>query len=319
MNETREVSIGLDIGGTSLRAALVKIDGKIIGPFIDEKREHQTFTQIDRMLQHLLHIASQEQLAVSCIGVGLAGLVDPITGILVTSPTIPEMEGTHFAQKITAITKLPVIINNDANAAGYGEWKFGAGIGSKSSVALFIGTGIGGAIILNGRLLTGEDGAAGEIGHMILDHNGPTCPCGARGCLEQLGSGGALIRFTLRKMESGVKTTLKEKFAQSGHLSGEDIAAAAFSGDELARMAYTEAGMWIGIGIATLANLLNMETAILGGGIMAVSQLIMPSLLEAQDQYTMSLQKKRLRILQGILGRQAGTIGAAALALAHTS
>lgn len=315
MKETREIAIGLDIGGTGLRAALVEPNGRVVGPFIDEKRERQTIKQIYRILQLLLNTASKEQMEVSRVGVGLAGLVDPETGNLVTSPTMTEMEGLNFAREITSIVNLPVVINNDANSAGYGEWKFGAGVGSKSSVALFIGSGVGGAIILDGRLVTGEDGVAGEVGHMVLDVNGPACPCGGRGCLEQLGSGGAIIKTTIRKIEAGERTSLEEKFIREGYLSGEDIATAAISGDELALTAYREAGTWIGVGIATLANLLNMEVVILGGGVMAVSQLIMPSVLKAKDQYTMGVQKKRLRIVKGKLGRQAGTVGAATLAL----
>ena len=242
-------------------------------------------------------------------------LVDPETGVLVSSPTMTEMEGINFEQEIASMTNLRVVVNNDANSAGYGEWRFGAGIGSKSCVALFIGTGVGGAIILDGRLLTGVDGVAGEVGHMVLDVDGPVCPCGGRGCLEQLGSGGAIVKAATRKIESGERTSLREKFIQEGRLSGEDVAQAAINGDELASMIYKEAGTWIDVGIATLANLLNMEVVILGGGVMAVSQLIMPSVLLAKDKYTMGVQKKRLRIVKGHLGKQAGTIGAATLAL----
>src|SRR5579883_513990 len=272
---TTEIGLGLDIGGTSLRAALVNSNGEVIGPFIDEKRDSKTIAQVDRTIRYLLKVASERDLAISHIGVGLAGVVDPETRILVSSASMTEMEGINFEQELASMATLPVVVNNDANAAGYGEWRFGAGRGSKSCVAVFIGTGVGGAIILNGRLLTGVDGVAGEIGHMILDVDGPACPCGGRGCLEQLGSGGAIVKATMRKIE---------------------------------------AGTWIGAGIATLANLLNMEVVTLGGGVMAVSQLIMPSVLQAKDTYTMGVQKKRLRIVKGYLGRQAGTIGAATLA-----
>ncbi|HLG63664.1 MAG TPA: ROK family protein [Ktedonosporobacter sp.] len=311
---TTEIGLGLDIGGTSLRAALVNSNGEVIGPFIDEKRDSKTIAQVDRTIRYLLKVASERDLAISHIGVGLAGVVDPETRILVSSASMTEMEGINFEQELASMATLPVVVNNDANAAGYGEWRFGAGRGSKSCVAVFIGTGVGGAIILNGRLLTGVDGVAGEIGHMILDVDGPACPCGGRGCLEQLGSGGAIVKATMRKIESGERTALKEKLIQKGSLSGEDIAQAAINGDELASRVYKEAGTWIGVGIATLANLLNMEVVTLGGGVMAVSQLIMPSVLQAKDTYTMGVQKKRLRIVKGYLGRQAGTIGAATLA-----
>src|SRR5579885_1902220 len=297
---TTEIGLGLDIGGTSLRAALVNSNGEVIGPFIDEKRDSKTIAQVDRTIRYLLKVASERDLAISHIGVGLAGVVDPETRILVSSASMTEMEGINFEQELASMATLPVVVNNDANAAGYGEWRFGAGRGSKSCVAVFIGTGVGGAIILNGRLLTGVDGAAS--------------PCGGRGCLEQLGSGGAIVKATMRKIESGERTALKEKLIQKGSLSGEDIAQAAINGDELASRVYKEAGTWIGVGIATLANLLNMEVVTLGGGVMAVSQLIMPSVLQAKDTYTMGVQKKRLRIVKGYLGRQAGTIGAATLA-----
>lgn len=285
-----------------------------MGTFIDEKRDLQTIDQIRQVLSILTAAAKRLDLEPSYIGVGLAGLVDPKTGVLEVSPAIPELEGKNLENEIASFAALPVTLNNDANAYGYAEWRFGAGIGTKSCVTLVIGTGIGGAIVLDSSLLVGEDRVAGEIGHMILSHDGPSCRCGGRGCLEQLASGTAIINSIVQRIKSGEETTLRERFVIDQRISGEEAAKAAFEGDKVALSAYEMAGRWLGIAIATVANLLNMDVVVLGGGVMNAGELLMPHILRNKDLYTMPIQRRRLRIMRGQLERKAGVIGAASLA-----
>jgi len=314
---TEKVSLGMDIGGTGMRAALVDQGGQFRSDFVDVERDADTLVHIAKVTQQLRDEASKSGLAIERVGIGLAGIVDPTTEILISSPTMVSMEGLNFRKEIQEITGIMTVINNDANSAGYAEWMFGAGKGSQNCVSLFIGTGIGGAIVLDGRLFVGKDGVAGEIGHMILDPNGPECPCGARGCLEQLASGTAIERYVTTKLSEGHPSLLLQSFLEGKKISGKEIAEAAKKGDQLAVEAYEEAAKWLGIGISTLSNLLNMEVAVVGGGVMAVSQLLMPTILDMVDKYTMKVQKKTLTVKRNELGREAGTIGAALLALSQ--
>lgn len=305
-----KVILGMDIGGTGMRAALIDSKGEMKGKFVDENRNDETLEHIGQVIDTLVAEGKQLDAEVIGIGIGLAGLVDPETEILVSSPTMVSMEGMNFRKEIETISGLPVVINNDANSAGYAEWKLGPGMGTNSAVALFVGTGVGGAIILDGKLYVGKDGVAGEVGHLVVSPDGPECPCGGKGCLEQLGSGTAVQKYVERELQQGRKSSL----VSTHSISGREILIAAQSGDELSIEAYEEVGKWLGVAVASLANLLNVEVAILGGGAMAAHEFILPAVLKRVDKHTMKVQKKTLRVERNTLDRKAGTIGAALLA-----
>lgn len=310
------VILGMDIGGTGMRAALVDSKGEIKGKFIDENRSGETLAHIGQVIEMLINEGRQLGVETTSIGIGLAGLVDPATEVLASSPTMISMEGMNFRKEIEMISGLPVAINNDANSAGYAEWKLGSGRGTDSAVALFVGTGVGGAIILDGKLYVGKDGVAGEVGHLVVSPDGPECPCGGKGCLEQLGSGTAVQKYVEKELQQGRKSSLT--LAGSG-ISGREILVAAQAGDELSIEAYWEVGKWLGVAVASLANLLNVEVAILGGGAMVAHEFILPSVLKRVGKHTMKVQKKTLRVERNTLDRKAGTIGAALLSLQKRS
>lgn len=310
-----QVVLGMDIGGTGMRAALIDTHGKIKSKFIDENRSHETLDHIEQVASVLSSEAIESGLDLIGVGIGLAGLVDPETEILVSSPTMVSMEGTNFRNEIQNITKLPVVINNDANSAGYAEWKLGKETESSSAIALFIGTGVGGAIVLDGELYLGKDGVAGEVGHLVVQPDGPDCPCGGKGCLEQLGSGTAVERYVQAEIRKGRSS----KLVKLESISGKAILEAARSGDELSIEAYEEIGKWLGVAVASLANILNVELAILGGGAMAAHEFILPAVQQRVNQHTMKVQRETLKIRKNILDRRAGTIGAALLALEKLS
>lgn len=310
-----KVILGMDIGGTGMRAALVNAKGEIRGRFVDENRKKETLEHIGQVIEILRGEGNDLELETVGIGIGLAGLVDPETELLVSSPTMVSMEGMNFRKEIEAISKLPVVINNDANSAGYAEWKLGAGTQTNSAVALFVGTGVGGAIILDGDLYVGKDGVAGEVGHLVVSTDGPDCPCGGKGCLEQLGSGTAVHRFIEKSLQQGRQSSLSLVESTDGH----KVLSAARAGDELSIEAYEEIGKWLGVAVASLANLLNVEVAILGGGAMAAHEFILPAVMKRVDKHTMKIQKKTLKVQRNTLDRKAGTIGAALLALKKQS
>ncbi len=309
------VSLGMDIGGTGLRAALVDSAGRIRSDFIDVNRRPDTLNHIDKVIKSLTIVAKKENLNVSAVGMGVAGLVDPKTDILVSSPTMVSMEGVNFRAEIEQISGLPTVVSNDANSAGYAEWRLGSDKDTHSAVALFVGTGVGGAIILDKKLYLGKDGVAGEVGHLVVAQEGPNCPCGGRGCLEQLASGTAAQRYVANKLDNGAQSILVDAYSRNKQVSGQEILAAARSGDSLSVKAYEEIGGWLGVGVSSLANLLNIEVAILGGGAMAAHEFIMPSVRRKIEVHTMKVQKASLQLKLSQFDREAGTIGAALLAL----
>lgn len=314
--KSERVVLGMDIGGTGMRAALVNESGKIVGKFIDEDRDSDTFGHIKKVITELIEVSRENGCLLVAIGMGIAGLVDPETEVLVSSPTMTSMEGTNFRALVNDFSGLPVFINNDANCAGFAEWKSNDNLPASSAIAMFVGTGVGGAIILDNKLYKGRDGVAGEIGHIVVSSEGPECPCGGSGCLEQLGSGTAVERYVTTQIQQGRQSTLNPILAQR-RITGKDVLKAAQEGDSLSIEAYEEVGKWLGIAVASLTNLLNIELAIIGGGAMVAQQFIMPKLLERVDKHTMSVQRKTLSIETNKLGREAGTLGAALLAFAE--
>jgi glucokinase len=310
-----QVFLGYDVGGTRIRAALVHLDGTVVNPFLDELRERDTLHHFLKMFSTLSYVAQKSGKIISAIGVGVAGVVDYKKQQIVASSALRDLKGHHIWDEIQRMAGLPMYICNDAHAAGYAEWRCGASQGTRSSVALFIGTGIGGAIVVEGKLYTGVDGVAGGFGHLALDPAGPCCSCGGRGCLEQLASGPALVRCVQREIAAGKETLLQTVAEKQLSLTGEDVATAALQGDPVALAAFGGAGEWLGIALVNLANTLNVEQFILGGGVIAgASQFIFPALYRVKDRCLMPLQKNRLRVVQGRLGRQAGVIGSALLA-----
>jgi glucokinase len=301
-DDQQRLLLGIDVGGTHIRAALVSAKGVVVGPFLDEKRDQETVAHVQRLFFTLAAAAQQIGKPVTAIGVGLAGVVS--LQQMVACSSLHDLKGLHVREEIEELTSLPVYLHNDAHAAGYAEWLCGAGRGSSSCVALFIGTGVGGAIILDGRLYSGKDGIAAGLGHLALDPNGPFCSCGGRGCLEQLASGPAIVRLAQQEIASGKETQLRAVVKERGMLTGEALASAARQDDPVALAVYERAGEWIGIALVNLANVLNVEQFVLGGGVMvSAGEFILPALMHVKNRCILPLQQKHLRIVQGKLGR----------------
>ena len=299
--------IGMDVGGTNLRCALVDSGGHILerrrcASLIEEERDafcERVLSEITALKEAaVLHGARAE-----AVGVGVPGLIGR-DGMIHSSVNMWPLNGFNLAACIETGTALPTVCGNDANIIALGEQRFGAGRGYSSCVVITIGTGLGSGLILDGKLWTGHGGFAAELGHVTVDQEGILCPCGNRGCLEQYASAGALVRFACERMsvEAGIL------------MSAENIAERANQGDAAALSAFDQLGYWLGIGLASLTNTLNIQAIIIGGGVSASFDLLLPSLRRSIQQRCFPEIYSGLVIEKALLGDDAGLLGGAVLA-----
>lgn len=302
--------VAVDIGGTHMRAAsYTKDDFKPL-----KQKKIQTLATESGGFQRLLDtveavLPSGE--SVSAIGIGSPGPLDPHTGYLLAPPNNPEWHNFPLAPKIEEHFGIKTFLDNDANLAGLAEYRFGAGKGHHHVLYVTVSTGVGGGLIIDDKLVQGHHGLAAELGHMIVEPNGPMCSCGYQGHLEAYSSGPAIVKYVVEELESGVKSSMKRGL----HLTAQDVAVHANQGDALAIKAYARAGEYLGIGVASMLHMIDPSIIIFGGGVSQVGKLLF-------DSFEASLKKhvfhprylEDLVISKAELGDDAGLLGARALA-----
>ena len=306
-----------DLGGTHLRAAIVGADGKI------HYRLKQPTPQAEKPdgIVHALVEAAHEGGShldkrggqISAISIAVPGTVNFEEGIVVKAPNVPSLDGFRLAAALENELKLPALLENDANAAAIGEMWQGAGRGYSSIVCVTLGTGVGGGIILDGQLWRGADGSAGEIGHLGVDpFGGVPCGCGSRGCLEVYASATAIVRMTREAQPCYPDSILHT----SEDLTSETIYLAGLKGDELALEVFRRMGVYLGIGLASLVNLLNPEIIIIGGGLSNGWDLFEQHMHQQVIERAFPLPARSVKITRAECGDDAGFLGAARLAFA---
>ncbi len=310
-------AIGIDIGGTKISAGLVDARGRILRR---ARYETPDRSQRPQVVEDLIVAAINELRAEqepSAVGIGAAGFIDHTRATVLFSPHL-SWRNEPLQRAIRQRVGLPVIVENDANTALCAEVKFGAGQGVRQALTVNVGTGIGGAILLDGRLYRGEYGLAGEFGHLQLCPGGRPCECGNFGCWEQYASGNALVRQArqLLKTSPAQVTTLREQLgAQGTPLTGPQITAAAQAGDAAAVALFADIGHWLGVGLANLATAFDPAMMIIGGGVSAAQELLLDP---ARRSFEAHLPGRGFRpsaqIVAGALGNDAGLVGAADLA-----
>jgi len=297
---TENVCIGVDIGGTNLRGALVNRLGEILcrqALATDIARGSSAFiSRLLQMLERLRSGAAKEGMRAVAVGLGVPGLVAS-DGALGSSVNLLPLEGVNLARTVGLATGLPAVALNDANAAAVGEYRFGAAKAYRSSLTVTLGTGVGSGLILDGRLWTGADGAAGEFGHITVEPEGRSCGCGNRGCLEQYASATAIAA------------------ALPGEARGAaGVACRAVKGDPQAVEVFEQAGRYLGIAAAGVVNLLNLEAIVLGGGVAASFELLAAPMHRELLARSFEIPGTRVKLLKAALGDDAGVLGAAAAA-----
>ena len=301
--------VAVDIGGTHIRAAAYQPDN--ITPLYHQRtRSHATEAGVfDRVVQTIKSVWQDGK--VDAIGIASPGPLDPHTGTILDTPNIPEWVNFPLGPKLAEHFGVPVFLDNDANMAGLAEWQYGAGQGHNDLVYLTISTGIGGGVISNGHLLQGYRGMGGELGHILIDPDGPVCGCGHRGHAESFSSGTAIARYFCEQIEAGQTSTLQAE----PNPSAAQIADAAVQGDALANSAFERAGFYLGIAVANYLAIFDPSILIFGGGVSRSGELLFKPFRESLQQHIFHPHYlDNLAITKAALGDDAGLLGALVLA-----
>lgn len=313
----RVPTVGIDIGGTKVMAGVVDADGQILEKVRAETPEKSKSPKVveDTIAELVLDLSDRHD--VHAVGIGAAGWVDADRSRVLFAPHLAWRD-EPLKDALTARLAVPVMVDNDANTAAWGEWRFGAGRGEDHLVMITLGTGIGGSILENGQVKRGKYGVAGEFGHMQVVPGGHRCPCGNRGCWEQYSSGNALVREAreLAAAESPVAYGIIDRVGgQIPEIDGPLITELARDGDAMCVELFQEIGAWLGVGIANLAAALDPSCFVIGGGVSAADELLIDPARDAfRRQLTGRGYRPEARIVQAQLGPEAGLVGAADLA-----
>lgn len=294
-------AIGVDIGGTNIPSALIDETGSILAVIEKKTLAHDgPQAVVDRISESIKELSSKvDPSDILGIGLGAPGALDLKEGTIITSPNLSSWKDVPILKMLNKKTGIKVYMDNDANCAAIGEHWIGAAKGANNAVMITLGTGVGGGIIINGKIFRGSHGTAGEIGHITIEKDGRPCGCGNRGCLEAYASA-----------TGAVKTA--EEMGLSG-LTAYEIFLKAEQGDQTATRVLNESGKYLGIGIASFANIFDPDAIIIGGGFASAEKYLIPSAIEEAYKRSFKTVMDKIKIHRAQLGNNAGIIGAARL------
>ena len=314
--------VGVDIGATSVDVALADFRGNILERACEAAdvrgRPDDFLTHVGNLIDELLARRGASPTGVVGIGVGVPGPVEFVSGVLIAPPLMPLWEGFPIKSFLRArFVNASVVVDNDVNIMAKGEHQAGAGRGMDNFLFIKIGTGIGCGIISNGEVYRGADGAAGDVGHICVDYNGPVCRCGNQGCLEIMAAGPAIAAEGRARAESGESLFLAERLAERGALTAGDVGDAAAAGDREALDIIRRSGRMIGGVLATLINFYNPQAVFIGGGVANIGNGLLSAIRQATLRRATALSTRGLRVEYSSLGEDVGVIGGIWLALEH--
>lgn len=312
-----QLAVAIDLGGTKIRVALVDTAGRPVqrveGLTLSHLGREQTLERLTGMIAELLQ-ATQGRQPVG-IGMSLAGAVDPRTGTIYAPPNLPGWDGFSPVPLLQDAFHLPTLVVNDASLAAVGEHVYGVGRGIDNLVYVTVSTGVGGGVIVNGAPMLGAGGYAGEVGHMVIDRNGPLCQCGKRGCLESVASGTAIARVASEMMERRRESLLWAMASNdAAKVGARMVMEAAAQGDGLAEEIMEQFALDLGLGLSNLLNIFDPELLVLGGGVSQNLHLFFPSLIAAIRASMMEHFSQRVPLAFSVLGDDAALLGAAHMA-----
>ena len=311
--------LAIDLGGTKVLTAIISNQGQVMAKercltLADEGPE----AVINRILSAIDHLLSQRKINLSqldSISIAAAGAMDFEKGLITLSPHLPRWHDVPLRDIVKEKYKVNTFLINEASAAALGEHYFGAGRGINNLILLTVGTGIGGGIIINGKLYSGASGSAGEIGHMTIDDNGPRCSCGNTGCLETLVSGTAVTKEAIKRIRQGERSSIAEIVGgKVENITAEKVSLAAQDGDSLALEVILKAATYLGVGLVNLVNIFNPEMIIIGGGMAKMGDLLLNPARQVVRERAFQLPAQAVQIVPAQLGDDAGVIGAAVFA-----
>lgn len=311
--------VGIDLGGTKTLVGIVGADNQILGRSkrsTPAKEGGPAIVQtIVQCVDDALKNAGLTRNDIAAAGIGSPGPLNPDTGVVLFSANL-NIRNFPLGPDLSAILQRPVLLQNDVRVGGYGEFRLGAGRGYQNIVAAFVGTGIGGCLILDGKVFTGSTGNAGELGHIIVKTGGPKCGCGAHGCVEALASKTAIARRISKAIRKGHPTVLSDKLAKkSGRLKSGELADAIARNDLVAIREVHRAAHYLGVGLSNLSNVLGPEVFIIGGGVAgALGDPYVDLVRASARQHMLTDPDEKIRIVRAELGDDAGILGASLLA-----
>ncbi len=309
----KKLVLAADLGGTNLRMAVVGEDGEILHRVRGTTPPKRTRGEVLGLIQDLAAQCIRETnsgTAISGFGIAAPAVVDQNRGVIRAAPNLPDLNGFAISDDLAERLKLPVILENDATAAGIGEHWRGASKGFDTSICLTLGTGVGGGLIVNGQPLRGIDGTAGEVGHVCVEPFGAPCGCGSVGCLEQYASATAVVRMA-RLLKAEYPSS---EIDANGVLTSLDIYNAAVNGDAMAVEVFRRFGFYLGVAIGGLVNVLNPEVIVIGGGASEAWPLFIDTAREEMVRRAFREPAERVKLVRAGLGDDAGILGVAKLA-----
>ncbi|MGA2158714.1 MAG: ROK family protein [Dehalococcoidia bacterium] len=312
MARSEKPVVAVDLGGTKYIAAVIGPRGKILShvycPTLSHEGPDKIISRLLLSVDAAVREAGFKLRDMAGLGVAVAGIIDINRGLITEAPNLPGWHNIPFRDLLKDEFKIPVFMLNDASASALGEHRLGAGRGLDNLIYMTVSTGIGGGMIINGELYNGSDGSAAEVGHMIIQVDGPLCHCGHYGCLEAMASGTAIARMAQERLRSGWASPLAKSRRK---ITAEDVAAAVEKGDELASQVIDEAAGYLGIGMANLVNLFNPQMIVVGGGVSAMGERLLRPARKSMKKHAFKLPAGTVRIVRTALKADSGLIGAA--------
>ena len=310
--------LAFDLGGTKFAFGVVSENGEVLGSdkieTLAKQGPEQAIQRVNSAAQSLLQKLNIKTEELIGIGIASPGPLDISKGCVDGSPNLPGWTGYSIEDGLSTFFNLPARIDNDANAAALGEYKFGAGKNKKNMVYITVSTGIGGGVIVDGRLMRGANGNAAELGHLTLNINGPACPCGANGCFEMYASGTAIARRTREAIQAGTQSQILNLAGSIEEITTHHILAALQKEDELAKKIWNETTEYLGRGLAVVINTFNPELIVVGGGVTAAGDVLFKPVREKALRYAFPRLAAVCSIVPAGLGSNVGVVGAAACA-----
>jgi glucokinase len=314
--------LAFDLGGTKFAFGVVAENGDILGSdkieTLAKQGPEQAIQRVNLAAQALLKKLNIKPEELIGIGIASPGPLDIAKGCVDGSPNLPGWTGYSIVKGLSGFFNLPARIDNDANAAALGEYKFGAGKNKKNMVYITVSTGIGGGVIVDGRLMRGANGNAAELGHLTLNIAGPACPCGANGCLEMYASGTAIARRTREAIQAGAHSQILNLAGSVEEITTHHILTALEKDDALAQKIWNETTEYLGRGLAVVINSFNPEVIVVGGGVTAAGDLLFKPVREKALRYAFPRLAAVCSIVPAGLGSNVGVVGAAACAFENT-
>jgi len=311
--------VGVDLGGTNTKAGVCDKNARVLSKLsITTEATRGPEHVMDRIVEVArlaIDEAGLDQRDVLAVGVGAPGTIDFDAGVVTIAPNLPGWHDVHLREGVAKRMEMDTVIENDANAAAFGEYWAGAGAAADPMVFLTLGTGVGGGIVIGGELLHGVTGAAAELGHLIIEFDGRQCTCGNRGCLEAYASATGIVGRFRDAVQGGAESLLADQVKAGGEVTSEQIYQAAVQGDQLSASTMEETGVLLGYGIVSIVHALNPERVVLGGGVIAAGDMLLEPVRRTVEKMAFPLSQKRLQVVFATLGGDAGFIGTAGCAL----